>query len=179
MAKTFEATATLRNGKVDWNLCYVDPPNPQQCGNTKGTYPDVALPANSGNHQFTYKIIDQTGLGIKFANDPLWVKKGSQPTGPSTDSQIGTPTGWGTPVLNFVDKNTLPSATDPNPVVLKYQLNFTDQNNNPVTSIDPDITNGGTNAYSFAAYLLPVAIGLAAGILLTVLYRRFVLRRAL
>lgn len=146
MAKkaTYEAIATLNNGKVEWELCLREPAAQAACGKTKASYPDIWLDANQGEYDFEFNITDQTNLGIKFAGNPLWIKKGNQPTGPSSDPQIGTPNGQGSPKLTFVDKNTKPDANEPNPYKLKYQLNFIDKDGNE-TSIDPEILNGGTN----------------------------------
>jgi hypothetical protein len=146
----FEARPTLENnGSVSWTLCHMNP-SPPLCGDTKATYPDVTLGRNTGKHTFEFKITnDQTGLGIKFADEPLWIKKGTQPTGPGLDPQIETPNGKGTQSLTFVDKNSKPDKNDPAPIVLKYQLNFVDKDNKKVAEIDPDITNGGT---SFVGY---------------------------
>jgi hypothetical protein len=144
----FEATPTLNtNGKVSWKLCYINPPDPPKCGTTKADYPNIELVQDSGKNTIKFVITgDQTNLGIKFANDPLWIKKGSQPTGPVVNGQIESLKGHGTPELTFVDKNSKPDKADPSPYVLKYRLNFIDKDNNKVTSIDPDIKNGGTTA---------------------------------
>ena len=157
----FEARPTLdSNGKVSWTLCHMNP-NPDDCGNSKATYPDITLPKGSGKHTITFKITgDQTGLDIKFAGDPVWIKKGSQPTGPGVDSQIETPIGQGTTVLTFVDKNSKPDKADPGAYVLKYQLNFVDKDNKKVTSIDPDIRNGGTTIASNQTTMLLAGAGL-------------------
>lgn len=161
MNPTFEAKATLDQGHhVKWELCRTDV-NPHQCGTTKGNYPAVDLPVNSGHATLKFTINDQTGLNIKFADtNPVWVAKGAQPTGPGLDPQIdGQPTGNGNNVLTFVDKNSLPSKTDPSPVVLKYQLNF--KGDTTIPSIDPDIKNGGTNlmnAISPATILIDAAV---------------------
>src|SRR5918995_2112004 len=144
----FEATPTLGSGgKVVWKLCHITP-DPDVCGSSKATYPDITLGRGTGKHTIEFVITnDNTGKGIKFANtDPLWIKKGSQPTGPSGDPQIEPPTGNGTTKLTFVDKNDKPDKADPAPYVLKYQLNFVDKDNKTVTSIDPDIKNGGTTS---------------------------------
>ena len=157
----FEAKPTLdKSGQVSWELCHTTP-NPDVCGDSKATYPDITLPRGSGKHTITFKITDdQTGLGIKFANDPVWIKKGSQPTGPGIDPQIETPNGQGTTVLTFVDKNSKPNKADPSAYVLKYQLNFVDKDNKKVTSIDPDIRNGGTTITSNQTTMLLAGAGL-------------------
>lgn len=177
---SFEARATLNSGVVGWKLCHIDPPKPENCGNAKSAFPDITLGANQGNYHFTYKIVQPPGLGLKFSNDPIWIKQGSQPTGPGVDAQITQLTGQGTTTLKFNNLNDKPNNANPDPVILKYQLNFVGPTGNAVTSIDPDITNGGTNTKfgSFADYLLPVGAALLAGIVLTILFRSFVLRRA-
>ena len=147
--QNFEATPTLKSGKVSWKLCHTNP-DPDVCGNSKATYPDITLGRGTGKHTIEFTITnDQTGLGIKFSDDPLWIKKGGQPTGPVIDPQIEPPTGKGTAVLSFVDKNSKPDKADPGEYVLKYQLNFVDKDNKKVTSIDPDIKNGGTTITNY------------------------------
>jgi hypothetical protein len=148
-------------------------PNPDDCGTSKATYPDITLPKGSGKHTIIFKITDdQTGLGIKFAGDPLWIKKGSQPTGPGIDPQIETPMGMGTSELTFVDKNSKPDKAEPGAYVLKYQLNFVDKDNKKVTSIDPDIRNGGTtiSGDNQTAYMLG---GIALVLLLAAIWMSF------
>ena len=176
----FKATATLNNGAVNWKLCHQPPGSAENCGNAKSPFPNVVLGANKGTYTFKFTIDDQTGKGIKFASDPIWIQEGSQPTGPGVDPQIEGVDGKGGngKILTFIDRNDKPNNADPDPVILKYQLNFVDQNNAPVTSLDPDITNGGTNTKSYADYFIPVAFALLAGVALTIIYRKFVLRRA-
>ncbi len=149
---TFEAIATLdNNNKVQWELCLREPADQAACGKTKADYPDIWLEANKGEYDFKFSITDQTNLGIKFAGtNPIWIKKGNQqPTKPGVDGQVkpNTLKGHGTGTLEFVDLNSKPDKTQPNPYKMKYQLNFTDRIGNQVTSIDPDITNGGTNQF--------------------------------
>jgi len=141
--QSFTATPTLQDGEVAWTLCYSPPPppnQPQQCGNgtANSPYPYVTLQKDSGSNPFQFTIAnDQTGLGIQFASaNPLCVAGGTKPTCPSSNPQIQPPGGGGTKVLTFVYLNTDKS-------LLKYVLNFTDKNGNAVTSIDPDIQNGG------------------------------------
>lgn len=168
----FEARPTLeKDGSVTWELCHMNP-TPDVCGKSKDTYPDVDLGKGSGAHTFKFAITnDKTGLGIKFSDDPLWIGRGTQPSGPGIDPQIETPAGNGTPVLTFVDKNSLPDALHPAPVVLKYQLNFVDKDNKKVTEIDPEITNGGTNAMS-DPMVIALLTGMAVLLLVAVLWFR-------
>lgn len=169
----FEATPKLVNGQVVWTLCYTVPTTPV-CGNTKATYPDINLPQNQPSQPFQFKIVnDTTQLNIQFANtNPLWIQANSQPTGPVVNSQITNVSGGGSKVLTFVDLNNLPNPTNPSPVVLKYQLNFTDGQGNPVTSIDPDITNGGKTLSSYLTSPVAVAVTTIIALLLIVAWFR-------
>jgi hypothetical protein len=181
--QTFVATPTLVGNNVKWKLCHTNP-TPDVCGTSNGNYPDVTLGRGTGAHTFQVTISgDQTGKGIKFANDALVIKKG-EPSGPGTSKQIEPPNGGGSKVLTFVDNNSMPNKDHPSPVVISYGLNFTDQNGVAVTSIDPDITNGGTNIiepppgagggrseWDYANYLPAFGLGLVAGILLMLVVR--------
>jgi hypothetical protein len=143
----FTARPFMQGNKVKWELCHTNPPNSTTpvCGTSNGAYPKVTLDVNTSPYNFRYEIVnDQTGKGIKFADGGLVIKKG-EPFGPGKEKQIGDVQGGGNKVLTFVDLNSLPSKADPAPVTITYGLHFTDQNGVPVTSIDPDITNGGTN----------------------------------
>lgn len=137
-----EARPTLGDdGQVSWELCYKAPPGGQdQCGDSEASYPPVELDAKSGPHMFHVSITnDNTGLGIKFANEPIWIRKDDKPTASVVDSQIDNITGAGTTQLNFRDTNS-----NLDPILLKYRLNFVDQANQEVTPLDPDIKNGGS-----------------------------------
>lgn len=188
----FEATPTMVGNKVSWELCYLDVPNEpkseQQCGKTKGTYPDVELAKDQGQYPFQFTIVnDNTGKGIKFAEGALVIKKG-EPFGPGKEKQIGEIAASNSnKKLTFVDLNSLPNTDYPDPVVITYGLHFTDKDENPVTSIDPDITNGGNpgiidppsvgpgggRGISYADYAPAFAVGLIAGIVLMLLFQRF------
>ena len=168
----FEATPTVVNGQVVWTLCYTNP-NPDQCGDSKATYPDVVVPQNNGDQPFQYKIVnDNTGLNIQFASEnPVWVQANSQPTGPGVNSQVHKLAGGGQKTLTFTDKNSLPSSTQPAPLTLTYQLNFTDGQGNPVTSIDPDIRNGGKTIFGSINNTVAVVAGVIALLLIVVWFR--------
>ena len=142
--QTLEATPTLSGNKVKWKLCHTNP-QPAVCGDSNGTYPTITLTKGQGEYPFQVTIVnDQTGKGIKFADGALVIKKG-EPYGPGKEKQIGDVNGGGSKTLKFKDLNSLPNNAHPGQVVISYGLHFTDQNGDPVTSIDPDITNGGTN----------------------------------
>lgn len=170
MGYKFEATPTLENGEVVWTLCYTDP-KPDRCG-SKANYPDVDVPKNSGAQPFQFKIVnDKTGLDIKFSSDPIWVQANSKPTGPVVDGQIGNIAGKSSKTLTFVDQNSLPSSSQPTPVTLTYQLNFTDGQGNPVTSIDPDIRNGGKTFFGSYEGQVAAVVTVIALLLLVLWYR--------
>jgi len=156
----FQATPTLNDGVVQWQLCFIETGQPTVCNSPTSAYPNVSVPQNHANQLFSFKIVnDNTQLGITFAPDnPLWIKANSKPTGPGVNGQITGIGGGATPELQFTDKNS--SA-----VTLKYQLNFVDKNGNKVTAIDPDIKNGGK--VSAQLFNSPIAILIGAAILIT------------
>lgn len=177
----FEATPTLVNNVVSWKLCLKNPPNsaPEVCGDGSASapFPNISLDQNKPNYTLQFKIVnDNTQKNIQFATDALSIKKG-EPVGPGLPKQIGGENGNGTKLFTFTDANSLPNNAHPTAVTISYGLNFTDKDGNAVTSIDPDITNGGTNRASFADYLLPVAVAFAAGILFTLLLRKLTVGR--
>ena len=131
------------DGTIKWTLCHVQGTN-KTCGNEPAKYPPV--PVNSNGKQ-PFKITikgDQTGLGIKYAPDPLWAQWNAtkpaegwpqKPSGPDGGQLIDIK-GSGTQELTFRDTNTKQGT-------ITYQLNFVDQTNQPVTPLDPEIKNGG------------------------------------
>jgi hypothetical protein len=177
----FQATPTLVGNQVKWKLCHMNPPSGTSpiCGESNGNYPDVDLGMNKGAYVFKFKIVnDNTGKEIKFADDNPVVKKGDPGGG---KKQIDMPNGKGTDELTFVDWNSLPDANNPDPVVISYGLNFVDKTKKAVTSIDPDITNGGNpgviepppgvgpgggGGYSQSEYITAAAIALLVGVLI-------------
>ena len=93
-----------------------------------GHFPPINVPAgDDANFQFTIS----NPQGIVFANDPIWIQKGTvKPTG-GVDTQITGISGQGTKTLTFDDSNA-----DAGP--LTYVLHF-----NGAGRIDPIIQNGG------------------------------------
>lgn len=171
----FEATPTLSNGVVQWQLCYLDPVQPAVCNSPTSSYPNVNVPTNHLDQSFSFKIVnDNTQLGIKFSPDPvqnppptyvgpLWVKANNKPTSNVVNGQITDVTGAGTTELQFNDKNS-------HKVILKYQLNFVDMNGKKVTAIDPDIKNGGKTFAYFLTGPIAIAIGAAIVVILLVVF---------
>jgi hypothetical protein len=135
--------------------------------------PVIDLPPASGKHKISFTIANPEGTNIKFAgysapgqksDDALWlrVKQPGQAKkkGQDLGGQIDTPKiqkqGY---QLVFDDNNDNPAA-----ITFEYQLNFVDANTNlPVTSIDPDLKNGGGGNVSY--WMEPVAY-LIGGILI-------------
>lgn len=143
-AQNLEATPTLQGNKVKWTLCH-NKQDSKPCGDAPGNYPKVDVEHNA-DVPFKITIVgDTTGLGIKYASDPLWAQWGTQkpsggwsskPSGNDTDQLVDMNVTNNT-VLHFRDTNS--KAGD-----IKYQLNFVDKNGNKVDPLDPDIRNGGT-----------------------------------
>jgi hypothetical protein len=175
----FVATPTINGTEVEWQLCYI---NTGQCGDGKTTpYPDVTLKKNGGAAHFTFTIEGDTG--ILFAPNPpssdpnppadkpgpIWVHQKGEGNGPGVHAQVRDVQGAGTNELKFKDKNDRPNFFHPKAITLKYQLNFVDAQGKPVTSLDPDIKNGGK---TFLAFSAPVAaaIGAALAIILLVVW---------
>ena len=167
----FEATPTVQQqGAVKWELCYIrSAVHYPECGD--GTparpYPNVSVPMGAGEQPFQFTIKGDTG--IVFAPDPpqsgpvppnapgpIWINKKGQPNKPGTHHEItDIAVGGGKKVLTFRDIND-------EAITLKYQLNFVDAQGNPVTPLDPDITNGGKGFIGAETSLLLAAALIAA-----------------
>ena len=183
----FEAKPTLVNNVVKWELCVIKPQDQAACGDGSKDhpYPNVTVPLNLKNPTFQFKITnDNTGLNIGFQQPPtgssvgpIWVQAATKPTGPVLNGQIQNPNGAtnGHHVLTFIDKNN-----NKVPLILKYQLNFDDQQGNAVTPIDPDITNGGHSFFTPTALLITAAVIAAlVSAVVTLVLAPIVARRAI
>lgn len=117
-------------GGIDWSLDIKD-------GN-HGKGNDIKLPKDH-NYELTFKLDDQTNLGLRFdASAPIFAREG--PPG-------NCPTDISTPqiMVDSCNANTL-VVIDWNygpPVELYYQLNFTNKKGLSKFAYDPPITNGG------------------------------------
>jgi hypothetical protein len=139
------ATPSLgQDGQITWSLCH----SGAKCGGP-GNYPGIAVAKGSPAIPVTVTINDANHLGISFApgQDAMWVQPGYDNC-PQTyvfDSagQIPNVTRVSDTQIKFTDLNSNTS-----PLHLTYRLNFVDTTNKPVTAIDPDIRNGGTNLTS-------------------------------
>lgn len=155
--------ARNEDGSIDWTLCLKNPGGNPVCG-TKGSFPEVVLPANTGPHVFIVSINDPWKLGVGFAQDALWIQQNTKPQGPviGPPSQIADVTRANKQTLVFVDKNKGPDMK------LVYGLNFVGPDGKtPVTAIDPDIKNtGGTGGSGFQWYSMESGALLIAGVVL-------------
>ncbi len=161
-AQAIKVTPTEgKGGKIDWELCHKAPGKAEVCGDAVNGYPVIDLGpnagGNSGHQRFTVTIDDVQKLGITFSSDPLWIQANTKPTKHTIDPiQIYDVEQTSPTVLKFKDKNK------DDPVTLVYQLNFVGADQKPVTSIDPDIRNGGTTITSYdQATILLAGAGLA------------------
>lgn len=138
----------------------------------KGDYPEIVLPKNSGNHEFTVTIENANGI-IAFApgtnrpkdgDNALWVAAGeTSPTQKGLHPQIKDAKLHNDTQLVFKDVN------NGDPVTLAYRLNFTG-----APPLDPIIQNGGGTGpgIAFQDYAL-----IGAGALLLVALVAFFVRR--
>ena len=79
-----DLTPTLVAGSVRWQMCYT---NKSQC-EPAAPYPTIDLAYNSQNNLIVFQIVnDQTGLDIKFANDPIWIQPNNKPQAPVVNPQ--------------------------------------------------------------------------------------------
>lgn len=183
-----EATPSLHDGTVTWQLC-----NNVKKVCSGPPYPPATLPEGAKGDPptpFTITINDPNHLGVIFANNPndpfasqdgngaIWIQPPpkTNPMHPVFDTagQIATVTRATDTKIVFKDQNS------GSPVRLTYQLNFT-MKGSPVTPIDPIIQNGGccvgVHHPGFlpstpAAFVIELSIAFIIGILVTVAYER-------
>jgi hypothetical protein len=165
-AQNITVTPSKGNGnKIDWTMCHTAPGKTELCS-PKNVYPPITVGKNTGTNAgtqvFTVTINDANKLGISFSGDPLWIQPNSKPKTHVIDTtQIFDVTP--TPAkLIFKDRN------DGGPVTLVYQLNFVGADQKPVTSIDPDIKNGGTTIAAYDQTTVLVAVASLAFLLVAI-----------
>jgi hypothetical protein len=164
-AHLIEVTPTMTSGGIEWMLCNKDN---NACGGPPN-YPSMDLAPNSGTQVIIVSINDPSNLGINFAKkaeDAIWIQPNTKPTAPviaPVDQVSVTAT---SKTLIITDKNL-------DPMTLKYRLNFVGPppGNGKVTSIDPDIKNGGGKVvvYGVAELLGAFVIGAALVLAIAVL----------
>ena len=129
------------DGSLLWTMCHNN-----KCGGTaEGTvYPQIDIPKGAKNPLMVFSIEGEHGIIFRKAASPydaseaFYVEpgKGKNPKkGVSSDGQLENVTLVNGKTLVANNKNS-------KPIWLSYKLHF-QQNNKPVTSIDPDIKNGG------------------------------------
>jgi len=182
MAEVMTATPSMgQNNKISWTLCNDN----MECGTgtKQNPFPMVDVKQNTGAQKVYFIIDDTANLGIKFADDALWVVqgKGQHPGQPGIDSgnqfsSADVKTNPGKTILTVSDKNDN-SGT----LWLSYRLNFVNGANQEVTPIDPDWKNGGgggTSGMSGAMTTAILLVGLATlAAVLFVAYQNSSLRR--
>lgn len=129
---TLYAQADLVNNQIDWSLDDKNPPK-------KNSKIKLNFGPGAGQQSISVNLIDNTGLGLQFSSDPLWVSEGGSCPPPSGVNSVQiqnvVPAGL---LLTFTDMNQGDECT------LIYQMNFVDRNNSLVKPLDPEIKNGGT-----------------------------------
>lgn len=169
-AQIITVTPSKGNGtKIDWTMCHTAPGKTEVCS-PKNVYPPITVGHNSGSNAgaqvFTVTINDVNKLGINFSSDPLWIQANSKPKSHVIDAQIFDVTPNPTKLV-FKDKN------DGGPVTLVYQLNFVGADQKPVTSIDPDIKNGGTTVVGGDSQAMTVVLVVGLAVLAAALWFGF------
>lgn len=140
---------------IDW--CFQGQPSQ---GNT-----EIHLPRGSGSHDMTFRLIDNSGKGLRFkaaAADAIWVKNGKGcPTGPGNGNQMSNGS-------VSADRMTLTINDDNsgNAQHLGYMLRFDPDPN----VFDPDIRNGGTGVGGGTSAALTTTIGAVVGVVATLLF---------
>jgi hypothetical protein len=117
------------DGRVEWTI---DGKKPHKSV--------ISCPRKSGPHTVNFHLDDETGLGLSFQNDALWVHENEA-------GQCPPGTGILTDQISISSvkpgKLTISNSNEGAPRTLQYQLNFVDANGASV-SVDPCIKNGGS-----------------------------------
>lgn len=142
----------VTDGQILWEVCLKQGHVPADvCGNgtPNDPYPYVVLKANNPNYNFEIEIIgQQPGQNITFAaTDPITIKGAAS----GTSSPFQNISGASSTKLKFDAPNDKPNNSEPDPVVLDYQLNFAGSPTAP--SIDPIIINGGSYTVPSAPFM--------------------------
>jgi hypothetical protein len=141
-----------------------------------GNYPAVDMPKGNISDNVIFTIVDVNKLGVTF--DPKVVDNGSKPKALNAiwiAEGSGSPKAAG-PYPGQIDSVKLQKAAtqlivgdkNSDDTVFTYQLNFV-RGGQPVTSIDPEIRNGGGSKAQFfsletVAVVLSLAVLVLAGI---------------
>jgi len=126
----------------------------------------IHMPRNSGSHDMTFNLINQSGRPLSFqplADDAIWVRRGQGqcPTGKGNGKgqMSGGAVSQGGMTLDINDDNSGKTH------YLTYRLNF----DPPEYFYDPDIRNGGTGTGG-GTTALSITLGALAGVAATYLF---------
>lgn len=174
MAEIITLTPSVgEDGALSWTMCHN-----QKCGGpANGTaYPQIDIPNGAKNPLLIFTIEGENSIVFRRGTDPndaseaFYVEpgKGKNPKkGHKSDGQFDNITLLNGKALVFNDKNT-------KDIFLSYKLHF-QQGGQAVTSIDPDIKNGGGGGSGITGtnYAL---VGAVAGALVCLLFVRLVMK---
>jgi hypothetical protein len=100
----------------------------------------ISCPPKSGSHTVNFHLDDQTGRGLAFQEDALWIHENESGECPPHSGIL-------TDQISISSikpgKLTISNSNDGAPRTLQYQLNFVDANG-ASCSVDPCIKNGGS-----------------------------------
>jgi hypothetical protein len=166
---------SVNGGPVQWTMVHDG-----SVGNG-GNYPPIKLPDGGPKDDITFTIVDINGLGIKF--DPAIIDASSKPKainaiwiveGSGSQKKAGAyPAEFDKVSIQGNGQQLVVSDKNSNGDVYTYQLNFVGSDpTQKITSIDPEIRNGGgTKAQLFS--LETAAVLLSAAVLLLVAVQAF------
>jgi hypothetical protein len=179
MTINLTATPSMQNGQVAWSLC-----NPKGICGGNGTYPSVDFDAGAPASLVQISINDPNHLGITFApgQSAMSVQPGyTCPQG--TVWNTGVPPQltefYRSPDGSYIQFNNANSTVG----AFTYKLSFVNGFNQPVTSIDPIIRNGGTTrppgggGLTRNAILTDVGIALVVSLIVSLIVAWFVASR--
>ena len=147
------------------------------------TFPVIEAKKNSGGHDIYFTVFDPQNQ-IKFAGydgpNPsqaiaIAVKPETGPQPPKPNSGIVTQGEVKNSTYGNGGAQLLLDNANSKKLTFVYTLNFVDSSNNnqPVTSIDPELKNGGGGTVSYDAYVVVGAVLIS--VMLTLVFARFAL----
>ena len=126
----------------------------------------IDLPRNSGSHDMTFNLIDNSGKGLRFraqASDAMWVRTGNVcPTAPGNGNNQMSNGAVSADRMQL----TINDDNSGNRRNLKYALRFDPAGND----YDPDIRNGGGSIGGGTSAALTTTLGAVAGVAATFLF---------
>ena len=160
-------------GGISWHWLYNGQSGPAS------TFPVIEAKKNSGGHDIYFTVFDPQNT-IKFAgyNGPDTTKAiaiaEKQPTAPKPNAGIDTKGEVKEITFKQDGAQLFLDNTNKKIMTLSYTLNFVDSSTGqPVTSIDPELKNGGGGTVSYDVYVIASSILISA--MLTLVFARFAL----